>query len=142
MREQSYANHTKWDPWFHFFLVFVVLVAVAEAVFRLWKEPDIWAAAHLVYAVGAVVAVLLIRIYALRVQDRVIRLEERLRLQALLPEHLRSRIRELTVRQLVALRFASDSELPELVEGTLAGNLNEKDIKQKIRVWRADFHRV
>jgi len=84
----------------------------------------------------------LVRINPLKVQDRVIRLEERLRLAALLPEPLRLRIPELTEPQLVALRFASDSEIPQLVEETLNANLTPKDTKKKIQNWRPDYFSV
>ena len=82
------------------------------------------------------------RVYALKVQDRVIRLEERLRLAALLPAALQPRIGDLSVDQLIGLRFASDAELPGLVEKTLGGNLNRKQIKELIKNWKPDTWRV
>ena len=84
----------------------------------------------------------LARIYPLKVQDRVIRLEERLRLSILLPENLRSRIQELSEDQLVGLRFASDDEIVELVGKTLVSNWTRKDIKANIKKWRPDYFRV
>jgi hypothetical protein len=83
-----------------------------------------------------------VRLYALKVQDRVIRLEERLRLTQILQEPLRSRIPELTVDQLCGLRFASDAELPKLVERTLNEKLKRADIKKAIQNWRPDYWRV
>jgi hypothetical protein len=88
------------------------------------------------------VAVFLIRINPLRAQDRLIRLEERLRLQALLSAELRARVGDLTESQLIALRFASDNELPVLVAKVLAANMQSKDIKKAIVTWRADTFRV
>ena len=82
------------------------------------------------------------RIYALKVQDRLIRLEERLRLATVLPQELQGRIGELTQAQLVGLRFASDAELPGLVEETLKTQMGIKQIKQAIKNWRADDLRV
>jgi hypothetical protein len=82
------------------------------------------------------------RSQTLRVQDRIIRLEERLRLQALLPAEDRAHIDELSIKQLIALRFASDAELPALVRKTLTQNLEPKAIKQSIVNWRGDYYRA
>jgi hypothetical protein len=96
----------------------------------------------LVLAVSLVVLLLRLRTYPLKVQDRVIRLEETLRMQRVLPEDLRGRISELTPRQMVGLRFASDGELAGLVRRALDERLAEKEIKQAIVTWRADEFRV
>ena len=94
-----------------------------------------------VFSFAALAAVFRIRIYSLKVQDRLIRLEETIRMQRVLPESLRSRISELKPGQMVALRFASDSELTGLVEKALAG-AEPKDLKSQIKNWRPDHFRV
>jgi hypothetical protein len=146
---QSYAHHTRWDPAFHFFLIPVFLLCLIVSivyffahVFHSNLHHNLHALLIILVASALLVAVFKIRLYALKVQDRVIRLEERLRLAQLLPEPLRSRIPELTVAQLVALRFASDAEIPKLVERTLKENLSRADIKKSIQNWRPDNWRV
>lgn len=140
---QTFANHVRLHPPFHFFLLplagIVAILGIVNVV-RHYESLEAWVV--LLLAVMAPVAVLLIRINPLRAQDRVIRLEERLRLAAVLKEPLKSRIGELTEPQLVALRFASDSELPGLVEKALSGKMSNKAIKQAIANWRADNFRV
>jgi putative exporter of polyketide antibiotics len=140
---QNYANHARWHPPFHFFLgpgSFVLLILTIVNVVRHYHQLDAW----ILVFIGILfpVAVVLIRVNPLRVQDRLIRLEERLRLEALATAELNSRIDQLTESQLVALRFASDAELPRLAAKVLASNMQSKDIKKAIVTWRADTFRV
>lgn len=139
---QNYKNHTRLDPPFHMFLLPVVFLNILAACWHLFRHPGLWAGWFLVLAVAGAAAIVMIRSYALKVQDRVIRLEERLRLSQLLAEPLRSRIGDLTEQQLIALRFASDAEVPALVEKVLAGTMLPRDIKQAIGNWRPDYFRV
>jgi hypothetical protein len=125
---QSFKSHTKLDPAFHFFLGPVGLALLIVTIVELVRDPGWTTGWHVVAMLWALIAVFKIRLYSLRVQDRVIRLEERLRLQALLSEPLRSRIGELTESQLIGLRFASDGEVAALVGKTLAGKLKQKEI--------------
>jgi hypothetical protein len=141
-KPQTYANHGRFDPWYHFFLAPIVLIIFIASIVHLVRHPHPWGLVHVVLAFALVVLVVKLRTYSLKVQDRVIRLEERLRLATLLPEPLRSRINELDIRQLIALRFASDAEIPALVERTLNEKLAPKQIKQAIQNWRADNFRV
>ena len=141
-RQQTLANHAKIDPWFHYFLAPVLLICFIASIVFLFHGVN---ALHIWLAVFSLAALLLCfrtRIYSLKVQDRVIRLEERLRLYALLPESLKAKIPELSERQLIALRFAADQELPSLVEKTLRENLDPKAIKKAIDNWRPDYWRV
>jgi Family of unknown function (DUF6526) len=140
--EQNFKNHVRFDPMFHGFLTFGALILLGSAIYALVRQPDWWGAVRLLGVVWAIVLLFKMRLYALKVQDRVIRLEERLRLAQLLPETTRARIGELSERQIIALRFASDGELGGLVEQTLNGNWDSKQIKQAVRSWRADNFRV
>jgi hypothetical protein len=139
---QTYANHARTDPLFHFFVLPLAAINFLLCLWRLIRNPGADTAWLAVLAVAAVIAVFKIRLYALRVQDRVIRLEERLRLSTLLGEPLRSRIGELTEGQLVGLRFAPDAEVPALVEKALAGKMARAEIKKAIAGWRPDYFRV
>jgi hypothetical protein len=141
-RPQTLANHAKFDPLFHFFLAPVLLgcfIASIVFLFRGISALHIWLA---VFSLAAFLLCFKSRVYSLKVQDRIIRLEERLRLAALLPEPLRSRIPELDERQLIALRFAADAEIPPLVEKILQERLDPKAIKKAIENWRPDYWRV
>jgi asparagine N-glycosylation enzyme membrane subunit Stt3 len=140
---QSYAHHTRWDPYFHFFVLPVFVFALIGAIVHLaMGHHRLHGALLVVLAIAVLIAIFKIRLYALKVQDRVIRLEERLRLATLLPESMRPRIPELTERQLVALRFASDAELAGLAQKALDQKLSPSDIKKSIKNWRADNWRV
>ncbi|MGA3194607.1 MAG: DUF6526 family protein [Terriglobales bacterium] len=144
---QSYAHHTRWDPPFHFFIAPVFLIAFIASIVHfvmslIHHHHPVFFFSLVILSLAALMAVFKIRINSLKVQDRVIRLEERLRMATLLPEALRPRIPELTERQLVALRFASDGELPALVQRTLTEKLSQDDIKKSIQNWRADNWRV
>jgi hypothetical protein len=141
-KPQTLQNHTRLDPAFHFFLLPVAGVMLVGAIYQLVTNFGWMSGAHVLLALWAVVALGKIRTYAMKVQDRVIRLEERLRMEKLLPEPLKSRIYELTEQQFIALRFASDAELPALVEKTLRDHLPPKAIKQAIQSWRPDYFRV
>jgi hypothetical protein len=139
---QSLSNHTRWDPLFHFFILPVFAISLIMIIVHLFRRPSLHSAWLLVFMFAIIAAIFKIRLYALKVQDRVIRLEERLRLQALLDPALRPRIAELTESQLVALRFTSDAELPALAARALNEKLAPADIKKSIQHWRPDYWRV
>ena len=148
-KPQTFANHTRWDPLYHFFVLPVFVLGLLLTLIHFFAHithgdlrDHIHAFLLILLAIALLLLVFKLRLYALKVQDRIIRLEERLRLSQLLPEPLRSRIPELTVAQLVALRFASDAEIPKLVERTLKENLSRADIKKSIQNWRPDNWRV
>jgi hypothetical protein len=141
-KPQTFANHARLDPLFHFFVLPVFALSTLAAVVQFLWRPSLHSGRHFVLIAAATVAVFKVRLYALRVQDRVIRLEERLRLASLLPEPMRSRIPEFTEGQLIALRFASDAEVPKLADRALAEKLAPRDIKRAIQTWRPDYWRV
>jgi len=137
---QTLANHTRWDPLFHFFLAPVSLLLFVWAVTHLVRHYSHEAVAMVVFALLLSLTIFMTRTYALKVQDRVIRLEERLRLASLLPPG--AALPDLTERQLIALRFACDAELPGLAQKAASQQLGGKQIKQQIQTWRGDYWRV
>jgi hypothetical protein len=139
---QTLKNHARFDPVFHFFLAPLALLFVVNAIVGIAQTPDWDHIVRLLAALFAFFALLKIRLYANKLQDRVIRLEERLRMKELLPPALQGRIPELTEDQLIGLRFASDAEVPDLVAKTLEGNWKRKQIKEAVRDWRPDYFRV
>jgi hypothetical protein len=140
---QTYKNHGRFLPAFHFFVMPVLLVNAINAIRHLWLMTTLTTAWGVVFAMGLVMLGFLSRAQAISVQDRVIRLEMRLRLQQLLPPDLQARIHELTPRQLIAMRFASDGEMTDLAREVLAGNLSTtKAIKMRVKNWQGDFLRA
>ncbi|WP_433968708.1 DUF6526 family protein [Tunturiibacter gelidiferens] len=142
---QNFKNYTRRDPLFHFILAPLLLLNFAFSIYITVHNWPSYQHTHLWQIVMSVVFLLIAeraRSYALKNQDRIIRLEERLRLQALLPAADRSHIDELTVPQLIALRFASDAELPDLARRALTKNMDPKAIKEAIVNWRPDHQRL
>ncbi|MBV9156906.1 MAG: hypothetical protein JO097_11640 [Acidobacteriaceae bacterium] len=139
---QNKSNHRRTDPAYHFFLLPAVLLFLVWSVIHLVRHPGHVPMVFVGLAIILMVMSVKLRSYPVKVQDRVIRLEEQLRLSRLLPEALRVRISELTESQLIALRFASDAEVPGLVERALNERLDRKQIKAAIQNWRPDYWRV
>ncbi|HWA93774.1 MAG TPA: DUF6526 family protein [Terracidiphilus sp.] len=139
---QSLKNHARFDPYFHglTFLVYLANLIFASAHF--YRHREIAPAWYLFLSLIAIVPIFILRTYPLKVQDRIIRLEERLRLQALAPSEWHAQIYKLTEDQLIGLRFASDDEVVELAKQALEHNLNRKQIKERIKNWRADNWRI
>lgn len=142
---QNYKNHTRFHPPFHFFVLPILLLNFFFAIWALirhWPNHAHLFSWWIVLSIVLFMGFGLTRSYALKAQDRIIRLEEKLRFTALLPADLLARSQALTVRQIIGLRFASDGELPALVKRALDENLSEKQIKQAINNWRPDYLRV
>ncbi len=140
---QTYKNHLRWFPPFHFFVLPVLSLNAFNAIRHVWLTPTRSTGFALLVAVALLMLALLARVMAVRVQDRVIRLEMRLRLRECLPVDLHARINELTPNQLVALRFASDAEMADIVRDVLAGRLaTQKTIKLRVKDWQGDFLRA
>ncbi len=139
---QTLANHARFDPPFHFFVLPVFLITFLASIVFLVRHPSIHSGWLVVLSFAALLAMFKIRQNALKVQDRVIRLEERLRLASLLPETQRHQIEQLSEGQLIGLRFASDQEVPALVARAVAERLSRADIKKAILIWRPDYWRV
>ena len=144
MNEQNFANHVKFVSPFHFFAVPVFVINFFWSLYRLWQLGFSFAGIFgVILAAALVVLVFEARLFALAVQDRVIRLEERLRYAQVLPADLQPRTGELTIGQIVSLRFASDEELPALARKVLDEKVTErKAIKQLIKSWKPDYQRA
>jgi hypothetical protein len=143
-KEQTYANHVRWYPLFHFVVVPLLLIVLIFNVVLLYQEPSWNQVIRLLFAIAVILLALVSRLQSLKVQDRVIRLEEQLRHARILPDELSSRAASaITPSQLIALRFAADEELADLVERTLNGEFEKpKAIKLAVKNWRADWMRA
>lgn len=140
--EQSYSTHRRYYPWHHFVVVPILIVHLVVEIVRFSQNPGAYSAWLIVLASGLVIFSFTARGMSLRAQDRVIRLEERLRLAQLMPGE-QSVIDSLKPRQLIALRFASDSEAPPLARRCAQGELSSSDaVKKEIKQWRPDYLRV
>ena len=141
--QQSFKKHTRWLPAFHFFVMPVLLANLILTGWRAYQAPTLGMLFSVVVAAALLMLGFLSRIQALTVQDRVIRLEMRLRLRHLLPPDLVPHIDTLTHRQLVALRFAGDAELADLVRDVVGGKLStSNEIKMRVKSWQADWLRA
>ncbi len=140
---QNFENHAKMVPAYHGVATPMLLVPTLWFAYRTVTDFSVDALMLMVFAFGVVVTALFARIFPLGVQDRVIRLEERMRLQRLLPEDLQSRVSDFTTDQLVGLRFAPDEELPDLARRVLDEGISDrKPIKQAVKNWLADNQRI
>jgi hypothetical protein len=143
MADQSLKNHTRIVPIYHMGVFFPLLLNFLWSIYRVAQEPTGDRVIGLIVAVALLLMFLSVRQQVLTVQDRVIRLEMRLRMRELLPADVYARAAALPLKQLIALRFAGDAELPGLVRDVLAGTVTtQKDIKTRIKDWQADFLRA
>ena len=140
---QTYANHVRFLPPFHFFVLPVLTINVFVTAWSVVRAPSASTGFACVVALALLLGALLSRVMAVAVQDRVIRLEMRLRFREVLPADLHDRVKDLTRDQFVGLRFAGDRELPDLVRRALAGELkSKKAIKLAVKDWQGDYLRA
>lgn len=142
-QKQSFSNHTRWVPAFHFVAFPILLVNAGWAIYRLVAGVSFEATLNVLVAIALLISLFVARLFAVRAQDRVIRLEMRLRMRELLPADLQGRINEFTPQQMVGLRFAGDGELPALARRVLDENIADATpIKKLITDWQGDYYRV
>jgi len=139
---QTFANHRRFEPLQHFVLTPILLITWIATLWQAYKYPSLHSVWVAILGFTILMVAVQVRVYALKVQDRLIRLEETLRMERLLPDDLKGRIEELTVKQMVALRFAADAELAHRVREALDEQLDGEAIKKRIEIWRPDTFRV
>ena len=141
-QSQTYASHRKFVPMYHFFTAAVLLVYLIWSIWNLIKGPGVGTVMGVLLGLAFMSMFYYLRIFPLKVQDRLIRLEQQLRLQQVLPDDLKGRVGELGAGQCVALRFASDDELADLVREVLDEGITDREaIKKKIKLWNPDTFR-
>jgi hypothetical protein len=140
--QQSLDNHARYVPGFHFVTLGLIAINFFVTVYNVIRNPGLMEAATLLPAIGLLLLFFYMRQFATANQDRIIRLEEQTRLQRLLAPDLASRVDQLTESQLIAMRFASDAELPDLTRRVLQERLDGAAIKKLIKTWRPDNFRV
>ena len=139
---QNFGNHARYVPLYHFGLLAIALLSLGLAAKRVTSRVSADTLLEFLLVVALILVAYFARSFALTVQDRVIRLEVRLRLQTLAPQ-LAARFDEFTPAQFTALRFAGDAELPALAQQVIEGKLTKGvDIKKQIRDWKPDHLRV
>lgn len=142
-QQQDFKHHARVVPIFHVWTLLPLTANLGWSLYRLARGASAEGLVQLIVALVLIVGFVSLRVQVLSVQDRVIRLEMRLRLANVLPASMQASIAQLTPKQLVALRFASDAELPSLVERVLSGQLaTQKDIKAQVKEWQADYLRA
>ena len=141
-KPQSYENHAKFIPVFHYIALPLLLVNFFGALFRVTQEISFYTLNDVGLAISLIVVAVFTRLFALKAQDRVIRLEEQIRMQTFLPDALKAHVGRLTMGQIVALRFASDEELADLTQEALDQNTSPNALKQAVKNWRPDYDRV
>ena len=141
--DQNFKNHAKMVPAYHFWMTPMLVLPSLYLGYGVVVDFSVAGLVAFIFSIGVVFAAFFARWFALGVQDRVIRLEEQLRMERLLPEELKQRIPEVTTEQMIALRFASDEELPGLVFKALSEGISDrKTLKQAIKNWRVDHQRI
>jgi hypothetical protein len=142
-QKQNFSNHTRWVPAFHFVAFPILVLNAGWAIYRLFGGVSFEAILNLLVAIALLITLFVARVFALKAQDRVIRLEMRLRMRELLPADLQGRIQEFTPAQMVGLRFAGDGELPALARKVLDDSITDATpIKKLVTDWQGDYYRV
>ena len=140
---QSASSHAKTVPMYHYVTFTCVLLPTVYFAVQAVRDFSVGAVMMVVFGAGVISSTLFARLFPLGVQDRVIRLEERIRMERVLPAEMHGRLGEISTSHLIGLRFASDDELADLVKRVMDGDLaDRKSVKQAIRSWRADDQRI